>query len=165
MSRPNPTSESSAQITVQEAVTATVHHTHDVEGRHVPPKAIAQGMNVSTAHLYEIADESRPIKAKADELPSLVLSSGNFLVLDVIERAVGRVAFAVPACHRAGDVLALTAKAAKEFGAFLQEIATDDADGKWTTAEIARLRRQRDYLFAAVSAAMARAEQAERKGR
>lgn len=154
--------EVSSNLTVQEAISETVHSSYDAAGQHIPPKAIAQGMNVPVARLYEIADDMRQVKCKADELPSLVMSSGpNFLVLDTIERSVGRAAFQIPTSCRPGDVLALSAKSAREFGAFLGDMATFDADGTWTSDEIARAKRRRDFLFVAVNATIARAEQIE----
>jgi hypothetical protein len=94
---PKPSRESSVELlTVQEAVTETIHRTFDRQGQHLPPKAIAQNMNLSLSVLYDIADEHRERKLRAEEIPSLVRASSNFLVLDVVERSLGRVAFVVP---------------------------------------------------------------------
>ena len=139
--------------TVQEAIHQTIY------GSGVTAKAIAADMNLTPGVLYEIGDETRPRRLKAEEIPSLVRASrDNFLVLDVIEASLGRVAFRVPRGHGAGDVLALSAETVKEFGGFLKTIAEADADGKWTAKELREAMRQRDLLFAAVSATIARAE-------
>lgn len=146
--------------TVQDAVHRTVFQTYLADGTHLPPKAIAQGMNLPVNALYDIADEQRERKLRAEEAPSLVLAADrNFLVLDVIERLVGRIAFEVPRSLRAGDVLALSAESAQHFGRFLAHMAKSDADGTWNADEVARAKRKRDLLFACINASIARAEQ------
>ena len=146
--------------TVQDAVRRTVFESYLADGSHVPAKAIAADMNLSIGTLYDIADETRERKLRAEEIVPLIRAAhGNFAVLDVIERALGRIAFSVPSSGRPGEVLALSAESAQRFGQFLQDIVRFDADGVWTPDEVERAKRRRDQLFAVVSAAI---EQAER---
>lgn len=144
------TRESSAQLlTIQEAVHTTVYETRDAHGQHVPAKAIAQGMNVPTSVLYEIADEHRERKLRAEEIPSLILATRNFTVLDAIERAVGRVGVLLPS---AGDdaTVARSVEAIREFGEFLQELGAAAADGRVTRDEAARVRVDGEATIAAI---------------
>ena len=83
-------------LTIQEAVTETVQRSYGPDGSHIPPKAIAQDMNLALSVLYDIADERRPRQLRAAELPALVRASGNSLVLTVVTRAVGGVFVPLP---------------------------------------------------------------------
>ena len=83
-------------LTIQESVTETVQRSYGPDGSHIPPKAIAQDMNVALSVLYDIADERRPRQLRAAELPALVRASGNALVLTVVTRAVGGVFVRLP---------------------------------------------------------------------
>ena len=159
MRAPNTSGESPVE-TVQDAIHRTVFQTYLSDGSHLPPKAIAQGMNLPVNALYDIADEHRERQLRAAETPSLVLAAArHFLVLDVMERLVGRVAFEIPRSVRPGDVLALTAESAQRFGKYLAFMAKADGDGDWTLEEIARAKQKRDLLFATINATIARAEQ------
>lgn len=148
--------ESSSEVpeTVQQAATLTLDRA-DANG--LPRKAVAEAMGVPRSRVYEIGDGDSGRKLKAEEIARLVRATDDYTVLDVIERAVGRVAFVLPHSHRPGDVLALSAKSAKEFGAFLADIAGDTAQG-WTEDELAQVKCDRDRLIAAVQATIARAE-------
>lgn len=152
--------------TVQDGIRRTVFETYLPDGTHVPPKAIAAGMNIPTSRLYEIADETRAVRLAAEEIESLTRAARmNFAVLDIIERSLGRVAFEVPQSGHAGDVLALSAESAERYGKFLKDVVVFDADNTWTADEVAKAKRQRDLLFASVGAIIARAEQkVEQKG-
>ena len=71
MPSPKTRGENSAPTpTVQDAVTETVHRSYGPDGSHVPVKAIAQDMNVAQSVLYDIADEYRPRKLRAEEVPA-----------------------------------------------------------------------------------------------
>lgn len=143
------TRESSGNLTIQEAVHATVYETRDAVGQHVPAKAIAQGMNLPVGTLYEIADEHRERKLRAEEIPSLVLATRNFAVLDAIERAVGRVGVTLPS---AGDdaTVARSVEAIREFGEFLQELGAAASDGRVTRSEAARVRIEGESTIATI---------------
>lgn len=149
MSAPKHTGESSSQLTVQEAVSLTVHESHDARGQHIPPKAIAEGMNVPVSRLYEIADAARERRLRAEELPSLIRTTGNFLALDVIERALGRVGVMLPT----GDdrTVAETAKALQEFGQFVEEIGAAAPHG-FTEDEARRIRIEGEQAIACIAA-------------
>lgn len=153
--------------TVQDGIRRTVFETYLPDGTHVPPKAIAAGMNIPASRLYEIADETRPIRLAAEEIESLVRAARmNFTLLDTIERNLGRVAFEVPLSGQAGEVLTLSAESAERYGRFLKDVVSFDADDSWTADEVTKAKRQRDLLFAVIGAIIARAEQkVEQKGR
>jgi hypothetical protein len=163
------TRESSAQLSFDESVHDLVHASYDADGQHIQPKVIADASGVPLRRLYEYADALRPVNLPAEELARVTLAAGpNYIVLDHIERMTGRVAFVLPRIVGAGDVLTLSGRSAQRFGKFLSSIATSDADGTWTETELAKAEQQRDLLFAAVSATLARAAlkvQAERGAR
>lgn len=147
--------------TVQETIRRTVFESYLPDGTHIPPKAIAADMNLSLAVVYDIADETRERKLRAEEIVPLVRASrGNFDVLDNIERSLGRIAFEVPLAGAPGALLTLSAESAERFGQFLQDIVRFNADGVWTREELERARRRRDQLFAVVSATIEQAERA-----
>lgn len=160
----NHTRENLAQRTVQDAVHATVFQTQDAAGECIPAKAIAQNMNVPVSVLYEIADEYRERKLRAEEIPSLILATRNFAVLDTIERAVGRVGVALPV---AGDgiTLARSAEAIREFGEFLREIGQAAIDGTVTRDEAAQVRLEGEHTIAMVYALITQTESQVRETR
>lgn len=150
--------------TVQDAVRATVFETRDALGQHIPAKAIAQGMNVPTSILYDIADETRERKLRAEEIPSLILATRNFAVLDAIERAVGRVGVPLP---MAGDgaTVARSVEAIREFGEFLQELGAAAADSRVTRDEAARVRIDGEQTIATIYALIQQIESQVREAR
>lgn len=155
MSPTKHTSENSAH-TVQDAVRDTVYETRDALGQRIPPKAIAQGMNIAASILYDIADEARERKLRAEEIPSLILATRNFSVLDVIERAVGRVGVALPSSAD-GITITRSAEAIREFGEFLQQIG-QAADGGVTRDEATRVRLEGEQVIATIHALMQQTE-------
>jgi hypothetical protein len=166
MSAPNHRGENPIE-TVQDGIRRTVFETYLPDGTHVPPKAIAAGMNIPVSRLYEMADETRPVRLAAEEVESLTRAARmNFAVLDIMERGVGRIAFEVPLAGAPGALLTLSAESAERFGQFLQDIVRFNADGVWTREELEKARRRRDQLFAVVSATIEQAEHAvNQKGR
>jgi hypothetical protein len=143
---PNRISENSVE-TVQDAVRLTIHESRTAGGQHMPPKAIAEGMNVPASILYDIADETRERKLRAEELPSLILTTRNFLVLDVIERAVGRVGVVLPQTN--AITLAQSSAAIKEFGEFLQVMASSSPNG-FSRDEARRVRVEGEQAIALI---------------
>ena len=158
-----PISESPVE-TVQDAVHATVFETRDGLGQLMPPKAIAQGMNLPTNVLYDIADETRERKLRAEEIPSLILATKNFAVLDAIERSVGRVGVALP---MAGDnvTIARSVEAIREFGEFLQELGAAAADGHVSRDEAHRVRIDGEAAIATIFALIQQIESQVREAR
>jgi hypothetical protein len=144
---PNLTRESSVE-TVQDAVRLTIHESRTSTGQHLPPKAIAEGMNLSAGILYDIADETRERKLRAEELPSLILTTRNFLILDVIERAVGRMGVMLPQ----GDLVTLAESAAVilEFGQFLEKLATGAPNG-YTREEARQVRAEGEQAMSKIA--------------
>lgn len=137
------------EISVQDAITATVHDTPEV---HV--KALADAMRLPYRVLLEIADPFRQRRLRAEEIAPLVngtfLLSGlhNYLLLDVLERSVDRIAFPIPRGASAGE--RTQAKAVTEFGEYLMESAAASADRVITADEAARVRQQATEATAAI---------------
>ena len=104
--------------TVQDAVYETIHNTRGAE-----PKALAELMGLRHRDILEIADPFRQRRLRAEEIPALIHATraaggeANTLVLDLLERKVGRVAIALPAIQpdRADD-LKHAMRSLKEYG-------------------------------------------------
>lgn len=146
--RPKSTGENSALPgTVQEAIYATVHQT---DSR--PAKAIAQDANMPLSLLYEIADEHRQRRLRAEEIPALVRATNNFVILDVLEAAVGRVAFRLPALTAASrDDVVMARDAIREFSEAIDAFVASTDDGRISTAEARTIHCQADEAIAAIA--------------
>ena len=156
---PKPRRENPAgTLTIQEAVTETVQRSYGPDGSHIPPKAIAQDMNLAMSVLYDIADERRPRQLRAAELPALVRASGNPLVLRVVTRAVGGVFVPLPVVERPGEVGHLLAETVREIGDWLKAVVTAEEDAQWTQEEYARMEQEWLEAVAAGQALLARAK-------
>ena len=126
-------------LTVQESITETVQRSYGPDGSHIPPKAIAQDMNVALSVLYDIADERRPRQLRAAELPALVRASGNALVLTVVTRAVGGVFVPLPDATSDEAVYEAMALVVKELGDNSSLLRRCLADGILTADEWAQM--------------------------
>ena len=126
-------------LTIQEAVTETVRRSYGPDGSHIPPKAIAQDMNLALSVLYDIADERRPRQLRAAELPALVRTSGNPLVLRVVTRAVGGVFVPLPDATSDEAVYEAMALVVKELGDDRSLLRRCLADGIMTADEWAQM--------------------------
>lgn len=148
-------SETPANMTIREAITATVYESRNAQGERIPPKAIAQDMNVELSRLYDVADDQRPGRLKAEEIPALIRSTGNYLLLDVIERAVGRVGVSLPTNE--DKTVAEVATALKEFGEFVAVIGAASSHG-FTRLEASRIRIEGEQAIAIIAALIRQAE-------
>ena len=126
-------------LTIQEAVTETVQRSYGPDGSHIPPKAIAQDMNLALSVLYDIADERRPRQLRAAELPALVRASGNPLVLTVVTRALGGVFVRLPDATSDEAVYEAMSLVVKEFGDNSSLLRRCLADGILTADEWAQI--------------------------
>ncbi len=104
--------------TVQDAVYETVHNTRGAE-----PKALAELMGLRHRDILEIADPFRQRRLRAEEIPALIHATSavsgeaNTVVLDLLERKVGRVAIQLPVVHLdRGDDLKHGMRSLKEYG-------------------------------------------------
>lgn len=156
--------ESSASTveTVQDAVRLTVYESRDAAEQRMAPKAIAQGMNVPASILYDIADDTRERKLRAEEVPSLILTTKNYLVLDVLERAVGRVGVKLPQ----GDAVTLAQSSVviKEFGQFLEKLAEAAPDG-YSKSEARRVRAEGEQVVSLILGLVKEVESQAKAGR
>ena len=137
-------------LTIQEAVTETVQRSYGPDGSHIPPKAIAQDMNVALSVLYDIADEHRPRQLRAAELPALVRASGNALVLRVVTRAVGGVFVPLPDATSDEAVYQAMSLVVKELGDDSSLLRRCLANGIMTADEAARFNDEVDETVVAL---------------
>ena len=137
-------------LTIQEAVTETVQRSYGPDGSHIPPKAIAQDMNVALSVLYDIADERRPRQLRVAELPALVRASGNPLVLRVVTRAVGGVFVRLPDATSDEAVYQAMALVVKELGDDSSLLRRCLADGILTADKAARFDDEVDETVVAL---------------
>ena len=137
-------------LTIQEAVTETVQRSYAPDGSHIPPKAIAQDMNLALSVLYDIADEHRPRQLRAAELPALVRASGNSLVLTVVTRAVGGVFVPLPDATSDEAVYEAMALVVKELGDDSSLLRRCLADGILTADKAARFDDEVDETVVAL---------------
>ena len=133
-------------LTIQESVTETVQRS----GSHIPPKAIAQDMNLALSVLYDIADERRPRQLRATELPALVRASNNPLVLRVVTRAVGGVFVRLPDATSDEAVYQAMSLVVKELGNASSLLRRCLADGILTPDEAARFDDEVDETVVAL---------------
>ena len=137
-------------LTIQESVTETVQRSYGPDGSHIPPKAIAQDMNLALSVLYDIADERRPRQLRAAELPALVRASGNSLVLTVVTRALGGVFVRLPDATSDEAVYQAMALVVKELGDASSLLRRCLADGILTPDESARFDDKVDEMVVAL---------------
>lgn len=149
-------------LTVDEAVAETVHRT---PGFH--PKEVAALIGRTHRYVLDVADELRDAELKVSEIAPLVNGTGNPLVLDVIERQVGRVAYDVPIIDPSdADVMTRCASVLKETSDVVREIAgcagtatianqTIDLPRVITTIDAARIRREGEEAIRAILSAVA----------
>jgi hypothetical protein len=139
------------QMTVDEAVADTVHRT---PGCH--PKSIANDIGRSYRYVLDIADEMRDAELKVSEIGPLVLSTGNPLVLDVIEHQVGRVAYRLPAVTATcRDALRQCASVLRETSDVATALADVAEDGLITEREVARIEHEAEQAIVAILEALA----------
>jgi len=123
--------------TLPDAIYETVHHNN------VPLRRIADAMGIEPSTLTRYAlDGESGAPMPAYRIEALVLASKSFLVLDFIEKSLGRIAFQLPptGSRQTKDIAILTIQALKEFGEFLQEIEKAlNNDGKICAEEYKKI--------------------------
>lgn len=125
--------------TFAEAVDCQLHHSE------VPLGVIAERAGIRESYLRTCAsqyDETHNLQAKL--LAPITIASGNYALLDFIERLVGRVAIRLPrGCAVADDDLfAAGARVASEMGDVFEEIRRAFEDKRITEDELARVNRE-----------------------
>jgi hypothetical protein len=115
-----------------------------------PLKAIAEEIEMAESYLTRSAlpdpDECEtgtgcrfPLK----KLIPLVHATGDFSVLDFIERSLGRVAFSLPSGKKdLNGICRLTLRSVKEFGELMAAIEKSMADDRLTLEETDRIRKE-----------------------
>ena len=163
--RSNPRGDFSAKVqaghrlSIQEAITSTVHRSQRPDGSDVTPQEIAERMNLPLGTLYDIADQQRTRELRAREVPGLVLATNNHLIPDVIETRIGRVAYLLPTALGQGPLLEKAANAVREFGELLQELHQAIADGRMTLDEAEQVSKEGLEVIAAVQELMAQSKE------
>jgi hypothetical protein len=158
----NSTRENSANdLDVQGAIAKTIRETRRHDGTLIPVKVIADHLRVPEWKAYQIADGTRHLWA--EELPTLVLGTGNHLALSVICRLAGGSFVPLPSAPAAlADDYRFASEALLQFGQSMQAYADAIHDGRITDAEADAIKREGHE---AISAILALVEHAATKAR
>lgn len=140
-------------MTLKDNLYRTIHRNRK------PPKAIAEEIGVSENYLYRAAlpdpdesDTGTGCRFPLKKLIPLVRATGDYSVLDYIERTLGRVAVALPDGNGGalGDVCRMTLRAVAEFGELMREVEKSMADGLVTAEELERVQIEAHQAVAAI---------------
>jgi hypothetical protein len=113
-----------------------------------PLKAIAEEIGVSENYLTRAAlpdadesDTGSGCRFPLNKIIALIKATGDYAVLDYIERSLGRVAIAIPPKRQkpVSDICRSTVKATALFGEFVGEIEKSIHDGELTESECDRI--------------------------
>ena len=140
-------------MTLKDCLYRTIHRNKK------PLKAIAEEIGMSENYLSRAAlpdpEESEtgtgcrfPLK----RLIPLVRATGDYSVLDHIERSLGRVAVNLPTADAGSlrDVCRLALRAVSEFGDLMREVEKSMADDLVTVAELERVQAEAYQAVAAI---------------
>jgi hypothetical protein len=120
-----------------EAIDCTVHHSDPTL------KQIAERIGKTEGYLRASSsqyDDSH--KFQAELIVPITVATGNFAILDYMERQVGRVALTVPDGLGRGDVFERTADLMRELGEAIEEIRRTLTDGRVEAAEAERVKKE-----------------------
>lgn len=124
-----------------------------------PLKAIAEEIGVSENYLTRSAlpdadesDTGSGCRFPLNKLIALIKATGDYAVLDYIERVLGRVAIAVLSKRQKPilDVCRSTVKATAVFGEFVGEISKSIDDGNLTESECDRIQDEGYHAIQAI---------------
>jgi len=140
-------------MTLRDCLYRTIHRNQK------PLKAIAEEIGMSENYLSRAAlpdpEESEtgtgcrfPLK----RLIPLVRATGDYSVLDHIERSLGRVAVNLPAADAGSlrDVCRLALRAVSEFGDLMREVEKSMSDDLVTASELERVQAEAYQAVAAI---------------
>lgn len=139
--------------TIREALYDTVHRNKK------PLKAIAEEIGLSENYLTKmvLADKEESETGTGCRFPlskiiPVIRATGDFSVLDCIERSLGRVAIKTPPPTSASlrDVCRLSLRAVSEFGELMETVERGLADGTVTEAELDRVKKEAGEAFQAI---------------
>lgn len=129
-------------MTLKENLYRTIHKNEK------PLKAIAEEIGVSENYLTRAAlpgaeesDTGSGCRFPLDKLIVLIRATGDFCVLDYIERILGRVAITIPPKRRTPirDICRLTVKATANFGELVSDIEKSLSDNLLDQGECDRI--------------------------
>ena len=149
--------------TLKDCLYSTIHRNHK------PLKAIAEEIGMAESYLTRSAlpepddsDTGTGCRFPLKKLIPLIHATGDFGVLDHIERSLGRVAIELPATpsREIKDICRLTLRAVREFGELMSVIERSMADNLVTDSELDRVRKEG---YEAVQAIMTLIKALERK--
>jgi hypothetical protein len=107
----------------------------------LPLADIAERVGTNVAYLRAAAsqyDETHQLQARL--IVPITVATGNFALLDFMERMVGRVAVRLPDVDVADvDLFAMSARLVKEVGDTLDAVRAAVADGRITAEEVDRI--------------------------
>jgi hypothetical protein len=128
--------------TLKEALYNTIH------GSDKSIAAIAEELSISQTYLYKAAlpdegDDATGVKFPLKQLVPLIRATGDFQVLNYIERAFHRIAIPFPITSADPQTIQLDAiKAAAEFGDMMREISVSCGGASLTRKERERIHKE-----------------------
>lgn len=140
-------------MTLKDRLYETIHRSNK------PLKAIAEEIGMSENYLaraalpdLEESDTGSGCRFPLKKLIPLVRSTGDFGVLDFVERSLGRVAVKLPDVKGGSlrDICRLSLRAVSEFGDMMREVEKSVADQVVTADEMARVREEGYHTIEAV---------------
>lgn len=128
--------------TLKEALYNTIHGS----GKSIA--AIAEELNMSQSYLYKSAlpddgDDASGVKFPLKQLIPLIRATGDFQVLNYIERSFHRISIPYPATSADPDTIQIDAiAAAAEFGDMMREVSTSCAGGRFNRKDRERIHKE-----------------------
>ncbi len=131
-----------------DAIYHAVHHSD------VPTPTLAERLGVRLGYLCDAANPDRDTaQFQARLIVPITLLTGDFTMLDYLEREVGRVAFAVPQSPAGehADLFTALAEAMRELGEDAESLRIAVDDGTITSEEAEAFEREADETIAAIA--------------
>ncbi|SDP29161.1 phage regulatory CII family protein [Desulforhopalus singaporensis] len=132
--------------TLKEALYDTIHHSR------IPPKAIAEQLDMALSYLYRAATEdpdmgnesATGVRFPAKQIVPLVRITGDYQVMDLMEFQLGRVAIPIPESGSLTieDIRAQAMRATIEYGELIKKLEESIADGVVTDKEQQQIEKE-----------------------
>lgn len=132
-------------MTVRENLYDTIHRSKK------PLKVIAEEIGISETYLtraalpdQEDSDTGTGCRFPLKKLVPLILATNNYSVLDAIEQSVGRFGVPLPPSNGTptADMAKLTIKTISDFSKLMNEVGSAVQDGKITSLEITKIKKE-----------------------
>ena len=120
-----------------EAIDCELHHSV------LSLKEIAERVGVREGYLRQAASQYDDAhRFQAELIIPITAATGNFAIVDYLERALGRIAISLPHVAGRGDVFERTAELMRELGEAVETIRASLTDGRVTAEEAERVRKE-----------------------